>query len=343
MPASEPKVVRGGEAALQLLPEQLARSGLDDGERAELLVTPGRVAAAAGARPFLAGSFDALTPGEVLALLYSSLRTGTLVARAQGSLIELLFRDGEITGGSTNDRRLRLGPVLVRQGWLEPATLAELEPLVTPALRLGKLLTQRGLLDAADLYRAVVLQVQEMALELLSWESGTFLFAEGPLPSHSALRLGKRTRELCVESARRRLRKPTPPPAAPPREAPAAEPPRHGPFEIYRRALAHIHATIRAQTGVAQEGLNSFFLGLPEAYARAFAGVSFAADGAFPVERVLAQAEKAQPGPMGRARALEALEALLAFALFEARNALPSDAAERLLREVGQLQMRGEL
>ena len=48
-------------------------------------------------------------------------------------------------------------------------------------------------------------------------------------------------------------------------------------------------------------------------------------------------------GPLARARAMEALEAFLAFALFEARNVLDADTAERLLQDVGRLQMRGEL
>ncbi|HUB09601.1 MAG TPA: DUF4388 domain-containing protein [Myxococcales bacterium] len=336
----EPKVSAGEEAELKLAPEQLGRAGLDGGEPLQLLVSAGRAVASAGDRPYLAGSFDALSPGEVLSLLYSGIRTGLLISRTPWSVIELHFRDGEIAAGSTTDLRLRLGPVLVSHGVIEAETLAELEPLVGPGRKLGKLLTERGVLDAAELYRAIVLQVEEIALELLSWESGTFLFAEGPLPAHSTLRLSKRTRQLCVESARRKLGAPqrlSPSPAETPPK------PRHGPLETYRRAFAHIHGTLRDQTGVAQEGLNSYFLEPPAAYRAIFEGVSFTPEGDLPVERILAQAEKAQPGPMGRARALEALESLLAFALFEARNVLLPDAAERLLREVGKLQMRGEL
>ena len=44
-------------------------------------------------------------------------------------------------------------------------------------------------------------------------------------------------------------------------------------------------------------------------------------------------------GAAARARALEALEEFLAFALFEAKNRLPRADAERLLREVGKMQM----
>jgi hypothetical protein len=125
----------------------------------------------------------------------------------------------------------------------------------------------------------------------------------------------------------------------------AAEPirGRHGPLETYRRIFQHIHRVLREQTGVAQETLNSFFLDLPATYIPLFEGIGFGEDGNLPVEDVLAHAEALHAGPLARARAMEALEALLAFALFEARNVLDAETAERLLQDVGRLQMRGEL
>ena len=50
-------------------------------------------------------------------------------------------------------------------------------------------------------------------------------------------------------------------------------------------------------------------------------------------------ASGAYQGAAARARSLEALEELLAFALFEAKNRLPMPDAERLLREVGKMQV----
>jgi hypothetical protein len=59
------------------------------------------------------------------------------------------------------------------------------------------------------------------------------------------------------------------------------------------------------------------------------------------VERVLANvdASGAYRGAAARARALEALEELLRFALFEAKNRLPRADADALLREVGRMQV----
>jgi hypothetical protein len=402
---SENWIQRADEPSLALTSAQLARAGLHDGDPFELLVATGRALATGGERPYLAGHFQTLSSGEVLGQLYSGLRTGELCSRSGTAQTELHLRDGEIVSGSTSNPRLRLGPVLVSHGWFEASVLAELEPLVTPGRRLGKLLTDRGILGPADLYRAVILQVEEIVFDLLTWESGEYLFTEGAVSLHSNLKLSRRTRELCVESARRQavlgeLRRRLPRESRLVasdleatrrlagwirhgleagasvgelcRDAPDGEqsglrelaaavelgalkidsaPPasvepariRHGPLETYRRIFQHIHRALREQTGVAQEALNSFFLELPAAYAPLFEGISFGEDGNLPVEQTLARAEALHAGPLARARAMEALEALLAFALFEARNVLAGEAADRLLQDVGRLQVKGEL
>jgi hypothetical protein len=423
------------EPALTLTQEQLTRSHLAPTEQVRLLIAPGRVAALVGGAPFFAGSLATLSSGEVLAQIYSGLRSGALHVRSALGTVELHFREGEVIAGSASNPRLRLGKVLLANGWIDAATLAELEPLVHPGRRLGRLLTERSLLRPADLYRAVVLQVEEMALEVLSWEEGEYLFVEGTPPPSSPLKLSRRTRELCVEGGRlqqelERLRqrlplearvkahqplekraswlgeaaqahvrvrelaprwrlrelealrevaaaielrqielvlpehpeddepRPSKPPArrrattmeiqaiagAVTTEVAAGGPGSSGrsALETYRKIFRHIFAVLKRETNTAQEGLNSFFLGLPEPYAALFDGLTLSADGDLPVDQILARAEASAPGANGRDIALEALENLMAFALFEARNALPGEAAEQLLHEVGLLQIRSE-
>ena len=72
-----------------------------------------------------------------------------------------------------------------------------------------------------------------------------------------------------------------------------------------------------------------------------FEGVQIDGDGNMDVAQVLANVEASgqYQGAAARARSLEALEELLAFALFEAKNRLPRAEAERLLREVGRMQV----
>jgi hypothetical protein len=87
--------------------------------------------------------------------------------------------------------------------------------------------------------------------------------------------------------------------------------------------------------------LNSYFDRLPARNRAVFEGVRFGPDGDLPVARVLenVNAGGEYQGAAARARSLEALEDLLAFALFEVKNCLPRADADAVLREVGHMQM----
>lgn len=145
-----------------------------------------------------------------------------------------------------------------------------------------------------------------------------------------------------------------PSPAAPPPlpeeqvavevEPPLAEPPASvratGPFEAYRRIIRRVHQALSAAHPTACARLDSYFDRLPAKQRAIFDGVRLGTDGELDVARVLANvtATGTWTGAAARARALEALEDLLAFALFEVKNCLPRPEADALLREVGRMQ-----
>jgi hypothetical protein len=87
--------------------------------------------------------------------------------------------------------------------------------------------------------------------------------------------------------------------------------------------------------------MNTWFERLPEKRRGIFESVRITADGDLDVAAILMNvtASGAYQGAAARARSLEALEEFLAFALFEAKNRLPKADAERLLREVGRMQV----
>ncbi len=121
----------------------------------------------------------------------------------------------------------------------------------------------------------------------------------------------------------------------------AAAPPRvSGAFEIYRRIFKRIHEALGAAQPEAVAQLDSYFARLPEKQRPIFEGVRFGDQGDVDVARVLVNviATGAYQGAAARARSLEALEDLLAFALFEVKSCLPRSEAEALLREVGRMQ-----
>ncbi|BDG04077.1 DUF4388 domain-containing protein [Anaeromyxobacter oryzae] len=114
-----------------------------------------------------------------------------------------------------------------------------------------------------------------------------------------------------------------------------------GPFETYRRIFKRVFAGLAAAQPDARERLNSYFERLPAKQRPIFDGVSVDADGELDVAQVLVNvsATGAHRGAAAKARSLEALEDLLAFALFEVKNCLPKADADALLREVGRMQV----
>lgn len=114
-----------------------------------------------------------------------------------------------------------------------------------------------------------------------------------------------------------------------------------GPFETYRRIFKRIFLGLVAKQVDAEERLNSYFDRLSEKQRPVFEGVRIGADGEIDVAQVLLNvtADGVYQGAAARARSLEALEAFLAFTLFEVKNCLPKAEAEALLREVGRMQM----
>jgi hypothetical protein len=153
----------------------------------------------------------------------------------------------------------------------------------------------------------------------------------------------------------------TPEPAAPPEEEgieveveapqaatlpgatrPGAAPARSGgPFETYRRIFHRVHRALAEGQPGSEKRLESYFERLPEKQRYLFEGVRFGRLGDIDTQLVLTNVIEAGQlrGAAARARALEALEALLSFALFEVKNVLKKPAAEALLREVGKMQV----
>ncbi len=129
----------------------------------------------------------------------------------------------------------------------------------------------------------------------------------------------------------------------PPGTLPAAGVPSKagGPFETYRRIYRRVFAALRDAEPDAQARLNGYFDRLNEKVRPIFEGVRFEGDGEVDVAQVLGNvtATGTYKGAAAKARSLEALEDLLAFALFEVKNRLPREQAEVVLREVGRMQV----
>jgi hypothetical protein len=284
------------------------------------------------------------------------------------------FRDGQVVFASSSYAGDRLGPVLVRAGRIAEADLERCSRLVRSGRPLGQVLVDEGVLDAGRLYEGVTLQVREIVLAAFLEREGEFAFLEGSFDESNAVKLPERTRDLLLQGLKRieeaeraagsgepaaARKEPaadvglppapalTPPPSTPLEVAlagasrPRAGAKASGPFETYRRILRRVYSALAAAEADAAGRLNTWLVRLPEKKRVIFAGVHFTPDGELDVARVLENVVEtgAYQGAASRARALEALEELLAFSLFEAKNRLPKAEAEALLREVGRMQV----
>jgi Domain of unknown function (DUF4388) len=329
-------------------------------------------------RSWFAGSLAALSVPEVVQSIYGTLKTGVLLlsfggdraardaAPAELRRKSIHFRDGQVIFASSSDPADRLGPVLAARGLVTPDQLLRCARLVRSGRPLGQVLVDEGAVTPAQLYDGVVAQVREIVLGAFVETEGEFAFLEGRTDDANAVRLPERTRDLLLAGMRRldqaereqqasgvRPRAsaeagPTdrPPEAVgkrPEASIAAAPPPPaagRGPFETYRRIIAHVFAALAAAETDALARLNGWLDALPTARRALFEGVRLDASGSLDAARVLANvAATGGESAAARARALEALEGFLAFALFEAKNRLPRPAAEKLVREVGRMQM----
>lgn len=365
----------GPDGEIAVPSRQAEALGVSDGGAVDVVAARGRFALVLPAqadspRAWFAGSLAALTVPEVVQFVFSSLKTGVLLlsfGQREGApdrpdqlrRKSIHFRDGQVVFASSSEAADRLGAVLASSGLVPEAELERCAGLVQSGRRLGQVLVDEGVLDAAQLYEAITLQVKQIFLGCFVEPAGEFAFVEGAFDEHNQVRLPERTRDLILEGMKRleqaeqrraaeaersaatpelaaRVEPPalTPPPLAGERRA-------SGPFERYRRIFARVHAALAELEPDAAGRLDSWFDRLPERRRAVFEGVRISGSGELDVARVLANvtASGAYRGAAARARALEALEELLAFALFEAKNRLPRPAAERLLREVGRMQV----
>ena len=128
------------------------------------------------------------------------------------------------------------------------------------------------------------------------------------------------------------IARPPPPPKAPiARQASSRPAIDAGALQLFKSACERIRTALGPQ---AFAELRCFPDSLPAAQRGLFEGVWTTNLPDF--ERLILNAQKAHPGAMGRALALERVEGYLSFALFEARNSLPLSKAGELSREVAK-------
>ena len=153
--------------------------------------------------PVLYGDMRLLNVGELMALISSMHKNGSLVLLVPHAQKTIYFSSGQIIYASSNVEDDRLGEVLWRRGYLDLKQLSEVHDLVVPGKRLGSVLIEQGMLTPRQLYDGIKEQVLEIVYSTFHFETGEFVFIESKVRVKGTVRLDMDTRSVIIEGIRR--------------------------------------------------------------------------------------------------------------------------------------------
>lgn len=153
----------------------------------------------------LRGTTDSLAIPDLVNLLSSQKKTGSLTIRTGAAIYMLEFLEGAIVHAVTNETRpeWRLGTILEAQGKLTQEQLAEsLAAIERTRELLGAELVRTARVSETDLRAALEIQVRKMFESIFALQKARFTFMEGTI-TNIGQRVYLNTTELLLETARR--------------------------------------------------------------------------------------------------------------------------------------------
>jgi hypothetical protein len=154
----------------------------------------------------LQGNIGRFTLPEILQLLATGQKTGTLGIQHDEDIIMVYFKNGKIIYGYGPRKTYHLGQLLKERGRL---TMNQLDDAVKtqerkePSKRLGQILVDKNYIGQGDLEEVVREQIQELVYSLLSWEDGTFKFYENQYPTQEEITVEISVENVILEGCRR--------------------------------------------------------------------------------------------------------------------------------------------
>ena len=116
---------------------------------------------------------------DILAALSNHGKSGWLRLSTGSDEITLIFDRGTIISVQSSDINLRLGQLLIRQGYLDRDRMERalmLQALTTPPTRIGDVLVDMGYVTRRQIADAVAMQLRASLFRLLVQPGGTFAF-----------------------------------------------------------------------------------------------------------------------------------------------------------------------
>lgn len=150
----------------------------------------------------VAGSLARTPVPDVLSLVHSIGQEGELVFSLPDATKRLYIRSGNIVFASSTLLDDRLGEMLLARGRLDRTTFEEASAQTAAGRKFGRILVERGILSAHDLYDAVRDQIESIVHSLFAYTDGTFVFNAQPLSIANPIRLPQGMTHYILEGVR---------------------------------------------------------------------------------------------------------------------------------------------
>ncbi|MCK4372106.1 MAG: DUF4388 domain-containing protein [candidate division Zixibacteria bacterium] len=154
----------------------------------------------------LQGRIERFTLPEILQLIASSRKSGTLGIQRDDSIVMVYFRDGNVVYGYGPRQTFHLGQLLKERGVITDQQLQEavsVQAKTENSKRLGEIMIGRNYIDRADLTQVVTRQVEELLYSLLSWQTGSFKFYDNQFPTEEEITVDLSVENVILEGLRR--------------------------------------------------------------------------------------------------------------------------------------------
>ncbi len=154
----------------------------------------------------LQGNIEKFTLPEILQLVASGRKSGTLGVQQDDSIIMVYFDKGDIIYGYGPRQTFHLGQLLKEKKIISETQLEQaiaIQAKNQNSKRLGEILISRKFIDRADLEKVIIEQIEELLYSLLTWKTGSFKFYEDQFPTEEEIKIKISVENVILEGLRR--------------------------------------------------------------------------------------------------------------------------------------------
>lgn len=152
----------------------------------------------------LQGSLASFKLPDVLALLSSAKKSGTLMLAGYGRHSYVLFSTGSLVYAGSDQEKFRLGALLVRRKKITRDQQHDVDAVMRrQGGRFGQIAIQQGILTDEEVHEFLKVQVSEVVYDAFVWTEGSFRFSEDLQMPDYAVTIAVDISNLIMEGARR--------------------------------------------------------------------------------------------------------------------------------------------